>query len=412
MFDPRIGEFLRKRPGSAAVLPFSALVWNARLAAASATGRRVVVHYVDGPGYLPFALPIWEAVARRGHAPRLAFYAAARSGQAPAVAERLRGGPLPLRGVIPAWTCAALVFYDLFLTTHQSSAVPLVRRGPRLCTFHGLPAKGGTFVPTQWRHLDGAFLHGPLQARLFGELGPGPGGAGRWSREVGFPKSDALVNGRYRRDQTLRELGLAPDRPVVLYAPSWEEGGSLRENGSEVVDTLLGMGVQVVVKLHPMSYYPSGDVLATGGVDWVARLRRFEERSDFRHVSTGDVAPLVAACDVLVTDVSSVAFEAFLVDRPVVFLDVPRFFEATVGRMYGLTAAQARSDLRYNCGRSAGRVVEGLDGLAEVVRQELQSPGILASKRAVMRNELVFNAGEGADHAASAILELLGLPGP
>lgn len=410
-FDPRVFKFLRTEFRTALSLPFSALLWNARLAAARSAGLKVLIHSVDGPGYLPFAVPTWECLARSERRAEIAFYVAARPSEQREVAESVRGGLLPCRGVIPSWTCAALLAYDLFLTTHQSSAVPLVRRSPRLCTFHGLPAKGGTFVPGEWRHLDGAFLHGPLQRRLFEELESSEGEkVGRWSRDVGYPKSDALVRGEYRRADTLSRLGLDPDSQTVLYAPSWEDGGALRHWGMKVVECLLDVGVQLIVKLHPMSYYPPTNTHATGGVDWTAELDAFREgRAGFVHVRGGDVAPLVAGCDLLVTDVSSVAYEAFLVDRPVVFLDVPRFFEVTVGQMYGIGPDEARSDLRYNCGRQAGQVVADPPALGEAVRRGLSNPAEMAVERRDLRDQLIFNPGEGAEHTARAILEVLGL---
>lgn len=407
--DPRIGRFLRTRPTALLALPASAVYWNLRLATARARGLKVLVHYVDGAGYLPFAAPIWARLADRAQARRIALFLAARPGERDRVASAASGSPLPVQGVIPAWTCATLLFYDLYLTTHQSSAVPLLRRGPRLCTFHGLPAKGGTFVPEEWRNLDGAFLHGPLQQRLFEELAATRREGGLWGRPIGFPKSDALVRGEFRRGEVLAALGLDSERPSVLYAPSWEAGTSLRESGREVVERLLALGVQVLLKLHPMSTYPVSEVRATGGVDWIAAFSDLEGDARFRHVRGGDVAALLAACDLLVTDVSSVAFEAFLVDRPVVFLEVPRFFEETVAEMYGLNAEQARGDLRYNCGRAAGRVVADLDALGAAVREELADPGARHAARELVRRELVFHPGEGAEHAAAAVVELLGL---
>lgn len=407
--DPRIVRFLRTRPAALVALPASATYWNLRLAAARARGRKVLVHYVDGTGYLPFAAPIWERLGRRREAARINLYLAARPGERRKVAEAAAGGALPIRGVIPAWTCAALLSYDLFLTTHQSSAVPLVRRGLRLCTFHGLPAKGGTFVPEEWRNLDGAFLHGPLQQRLFEEYAAGRATAELWGRPIGFPKSDALVRGELHRSEILASLGLDPERSTVLYAPSWEAGTSLRESGRQVVEQLLDVDVQVLLKLHPMSTYPAAEARATGGVDWIAVFRDLEADPRFRHVRGGDVAALVAASDLLVTDVSSVAFEAFLIDRPVIFLEVPRFFDETVAEMYGLTGEQARGDLRYNCGRAGGRIVADPTALGAAVLEELADPGARRSARETVRRELVFHPGEGAEHAAAAILDLLGL---
>ena len=234
---------------------------------------------------------------------------------------------------IDNWACAGLLQYDLFVATHQSSVAPLRSRGPRVCTFHGLPAKGGTFVPAQWQCLDGAFLIGPLQERMFEEFrSSSPKFRSLWGRRIGLIKSDRLLRHGFDRTAVLTELGLEPQRPTVLFAPTWEAGAALRTQGEEICQRLAQENWNTIVKLHPMSYFPSTEVFATGGVDWREAFGPLESKH-FRHAVRADVSPLLAAADVLITDMSSVAFEAILIDRPVIFIDCPDFISRTVRDM-------------------------------------------------------------------------------
>ncbi len=373
-------------------------------------GRRVWLLSLEESVYLPF---IQEALQQIPEANwnQIMLVVACRPFATADVQRQIRLLGVTCEFVISNWTCAAILHYDLFLTTHQSAVPPLWKCGERVCSFHGLPAKGGTFVESQWRFLDGAFLIGPLQQRMFEEFQrESLTGSRLWGREIGLIKSDRLLQGTIQRDDVLHQLGLSSKTPTVLYAPSWEEGTSLRVSGLPICETLCESPWNVIVKLHPMSYFPVHETQATGGVDWSAELGRFESMPRFRHPQRCDVTPLVCAADVVVTDVSSVAFEAILIDRPVIFIDCPEFFEGTVQRMYRLSPQQARSDLRFNCGRKGGVVIRSINELHDAIQEAIDSPGRLAKSREEIRDQLVFNRGFASQAAAKAIVELLDLP--
>lgn len=84
----------------------------------------------------------------------------------------------------------------------------------------------------------------------------------------------------------------------MLYAPAWDAGGSLRCVGEQVIEQVLSLDdVNVIVKLHPISYTPrtsSNFESYAGGVDWVKRFRRFESNPRFRHI-TNHVSELATA---------------------------------------------------------------------------------------------------------------------
>jgi len=228
-----------------------------------------------------------------------------------------------------------------------------------------------------------------------------------WSRRIGLIKSDQLLNGGFDRTNVLADLALDPRLPTVLFAPTWEAGAALRTQGQEICQRLAQESWNTIVKLHPMSYFPSTEVFATGGVDWKDAFTSLES-DRFRHSPRADVSPLLAAADVLVTDISSVAFEAILVDKPVVFIDCPEFMSKNVREMYGISEAEARNDLRYNCGREAGEVARSLDELIDAIQNAIDDPEKLAAKRGEVREQLVFNPGQAATNAADAFAELLG----
>ena len=397
---------LWKSPLLLVTLPVGALATNVRILL-NRRGRKVWVLSVEEATYLPFVQDALEKLPN-GFFDEVILVVACRKFAIPQVCAELKSSGVPVSLAIQNWSCATVLFYDLFVSTHQSAVVPLLSRGPRVCLFHGLPAKGGTFVPEQWRFFDGAFLIGPLQERMFEEFRKSSRRSAQlWGRRIGLIKSDALLNGEVDRAEVIRSLGLNPDEPTILYAPSWEAGASLRTNGAETFERLAEQPWNTIVKLHPMSYFPPTELRATGGVDWVERLAPFNG-DRFRHASRADITPLLAAADVLITDVSSVAFEAILIDMPVIFIDCSDFFRETVGEMYGLSENEARNSLEFNCGREAGSVVTSLDELVAAINAALADPTVQAAERERVRLELIFNPGRAATTAAEALVELLG----
>ncbi len=369
---------------------------------------KVFVLSVEDVNYLPFIEGALVRIPERDWKD-IYLVVSCRKFSRDKVCGRLRSLNIEPSLAVSNWVCALILIYDLFLTTHQSSAVPIFGHGPRVCSFHGLPAKGGTFVESQWRFLDIAFLIGPLQKRMFEEFCTRYPMHGRrlGYREIGLIKSDDLLNGSIDKQCTRKELEIKEGVPVILYAPSWEKGTSLHIHAEAVFENIVSDNWQTLVKLHPMSYFPPHETKATGGIDWSTKMNELAEQLPLKHIPKVSIDPLLAVADVLITDVSSVAFEAFLVDIPVVFIDCPEFFEQTVQEMYSLSAVEARSDLRFNCGRQAGVVNYDITRLREDIQRCLNAPTEFAGERELIRKQLVFNEGRAGEVAAVELTQLL-----
>lgn len=106
-----------------------------------------------------------------------------------------------------------------------------------------------------------------------------------------------------------------------------------------------------------------------------------------------DVIPLLFLADVLITDASSVANEYALLDRPLVYLDVPELIQASrdVGAFVDLET----------WGRRGGVVVERPAEVEAAVADSLAHPARLAPIRAAIVRDLFYHPGK-ATEAASA----------
>ncbi|GAB3596344.1 hypothetical protein GCM10027446_23060 [Angustibacter peucedani] len=144
--------------------------------------------------------------------------------------------------------------------------------------------------------------------------------------ETGYPRNDVLADPA-RRDETraaVRErLGVRDGQRVVLYAPTWRDenvldvAGGATLHGQPTLDwagirSVLGEGTVCWVRAHR---FVAGSAAALGGAG-VVDVSAYP-----------DMADLLAAADVLVTDYSSCFFDFAITGRPMVFFtpDLERY---------------------------------------------------------------------------------------
>ncbi len=278
------------------------------------------------------------------------------------------------------------------------------RVGTRIQIFHGVSLKNYA-VSERALAYDHLFLVGPYTRSKFVQSGLLEDDDPRFD-EVGMPKLDRLLDGGLAREVAVRAFGLDPSREVVLYAPtrSGENGSSLDLYGDAVFDALSRTGAQVLVKLHDRSYLRWR---RANRVDWESRLSDLERAGRMRVSWHYDCTPCLAAADLLITDLSSVGNEFLLLDRPIVYLDVPKHV-AEIDRGERDRFGSQVSDLR-SWGRSGGVVRSDPAELPSVIHEELARPGRLSAERRSLAARFFYNPGRAAAVAVRRILEILGL---
>ena len=373
-------------------------------------GKKVVIVFVEELGFIQFLLPVCEELRRRAGA-RISFYIA--SEYADRHDEIAVFGVPPTRRFHPR-LARAFLLANVFLSASVYGKGPKTSR--RINISHNQPTKFEAYPKEYVQNYDVHFLTGPLHRDQYEHMFALHG----LDREkfalidVGYPKSDALLQGKYSREAVLAELGLDPALKTVVYAPAWDPGGSLRSFGDTVIEQLLSIGdANVVVKLHPVSHTPASSPsyeFYTGGVDWTTRFRIYEANPLFRHVTAYQVDPLLVAADLLVTDFSSVALEFIGLDKPIIYLDCPEYFEKTLKLPgYESDPEYVKTNPRANAGRHVGVVVEHVEGLASAAREALADPAVNSAKRRELAGTLLYNPGRGAEAAAREILRMLSI---
>jgi len=121
----------------------------------------------------------------------------------------------------------------------------------------------------------------------------------------GYPKMDALINGKIDRQKMIENLKLDADKPVVLFAPSW--GGKYSKQSGIWNAELLKNIPNLIVVPHTQDYR------------YAKKLNAILPSED------EGINPYLQLADVVVSDVSSVLAEAAILDKPVVQLKLPSY---------------------------------------------------------------------------------------
>jgi len=250
----------------------------------------------------------------------------------------------------------------------------------RVQIFHGMSFRNRAIRP----ETDGAdryFLLGPYMKRGFEAAGIISADDPR-AVDIGFPKTDRLLDGSLDRARMLALHGVSGDRPIVLYAPTGERHNSMETMGEDLIAKLAAVDrYDILVKPHDHPHTT---------VDWWERLAPLESEH-VRLVREPDVIHTLSIADLLITDASSVANEYALLDRPIVFIDVPELLELTLKK-------GARLDLE-TWGRKGGQVVADIPEALEAVEAGLAYPHERSEIRRALVDDLFFNPGRATSAA-------------
>jgi hypothetical protein len=269
--------------------------------------------------------------------------------------------------------------FDLLFGANTKPICPQ-RAGVKIQIFHGISFRN-VAIREEILAWDYFFLVGPYMRRRFVEskllLENDPRGL-----STGFPKTDRLLDGTLDRAEVLSRNGFDGARPLALYAPTGQKHNSLETVGEEMLGHLARHGgFDVLVKLHD---HPRE------GIDWRARLAPLEGPR-VRMTGEADVIPLLFAADLLITDASSVSSEYSLLDRPMVFLDVPKLISRSQQK-------NASLDLQ-TWGRRCGVLVEKAEEIVPAVESSLRDRGKFSSLRREMAADLFYHPGRATETA-------------
>jgi CDP-glycerol glycerophosphotransferase (TagB/SpsB family) len=135
-------------------------------------------------------------------------------------------------------------------------------------------------------------------------------------------------------------------------------------------------------------------------IDWAREIRRLES-DRVRLVTDPNVVPYLHAADLLLTDASSVSVEYSLLDRPIVFLDVPELLKDVVDRGGAL-------DLDTH-GRKAGLVIQWPEDVVGAIAESFAESDRWSRERQAMARDVFHDPGRATDRVTGVVLYAAGL---
>ena len=199
-------------------------------------------------------------------------------------------------------TKKSVLQFDPHAIIVPGNVVPYSWPGLKIQIFHGLgEEKKGHYRITGF--FDLYCTPGPFMTERFQKL------ASRHNhflvRETGWSKLDGLDHDANRRRCKI-DLAFDPDRPVLLFAPTFSPKYSSAEELVSAVERLREGPCQWLIKFH--------DIMDA------KTIRKYEKMQGPGLVlwKSHDINPLMEASDLMITDTSSVAYEYLLMDRPII----------------------------------------------------------------------------------------------
>ena len=181
---------------------------------------------------------------------------------------------------------------------------------------------------------------------------------------------------------------------TILVAPSWGAKGLLAEYGTGFICQLAAAGFDVIVRPHPQSYIAEPELIAKCKAE---TAKHPNVVWDDETIGTKSML----ASDLMISDTSSIRFDyAFLYEKPVITLDIPREKQL---EYEGQFMSEIWTDsAAKRLGRALGH--EEARNIVEIVKEVLESGAAEGIEK--FRDETITNLGASAK---AVVDELVGL---
>jgi len=206
----------------------------------------------------------------------------------------------------------------------------------------------------------------------------------------GLVKFDSVFRGELTRDAVLNQMGIDPDKKVILFAPTFNRELSAVPVVTDSVHEWIDDDTHLIIKLHGMS-----------PPEWV-ELYRLITADDPRISLTDelDLTPYLVAADVMVSDVSSAFMEFMALDKPVVLVNSP-----LRARFVGFDPR----DIEY-AWRDVGIEVDYVEEIPAAIKRCLENPAEKSGKRRLYGPRLIGPVdGRASERIGEALLSMMSI---
>ena len=205
----------------------------------------------------------------------------------------------------------------------------------------------------------------------------------------GLVKFDPIFNSEIIREQVLGDVGIDPEKKVILFAPTFNYELSAVPVVTDSVRKWVDGETHLIIKLHGMS-----------PPEWLELYRLIaQENPRISLMENLDLTPYLVAADVMVSDVSSAFMEFMALDKPVVLINNP-----LRTRFIGFDPR----DIEY-AWRDVGIEVDSAEQLPEAIKRCLANPEEKSAERKIYGPRLIGPTdGQASARIGRAVFDLLG----
>lgn len=291
----------------------------------------------------------------------------------------------------------AIKYFHAPVVVTPASGVPRSWLSPR-CIYlihmpHSLVSLHMVYSPGQFDGYDFLYCCGDHHVLEIQSIWEKRGLKGKQCRRIGYGRLDLLKQQSEAYRQGINRATV-PNAPVILIAPSWGIKNILTEMGMELIGLLIKEGCKVVLRPHPL--FMKSPVLA-------AIRDKFKATDALTVEDSNKGNQAIFYADLLISDYSGIAYEyAFLRERPVLFIDVPKKINNQEWQQYNIVPVEL--GLREKVGVIAPpRAAEACRAAQEL----LASPGGYKEEIQRLRSRYVYNFGLCAEAAEKELKRLL-----
>ena len=209
--------------------------------------------------------------------------------------------------------------------------------------------------------------------------------------ESGYGRLDSIIEEARNRPRTIR----GKKKRTILLAPTWGDHALLETCAFKLVDILLESGYQVIYRPHPMTLRYRQKLLTE-------LQNKFAQQMNFNYeIDVGSQESLHAS-DIMITDWSGTAIEyAFGLERPVIFIDLPRKVNNPDYRKIHLEPFEVTIRSKI------GTIIppDRLDDIPRHIEELCSNPDLFTQEIRKIRSESVYNLGESGAVAATYIMQ-------
>ena len=235
---------------------------------------------------------------------------------------------------------------------------------------------------------DCVILAGEFQAKSIREI----------EKKRSLPQKELVVLGLPYLDDLDEKVKAMPPKkkshkPIILIGSSWGQKGCLQVYGTDFIRPLAKAGYSVLIRPHPQSYISE--------VDFIAQCQK--DLANLPNVKwDNNLSPFNAMRDsnLLISDTSSIRFDyAFLFNKPVITLDIPRL---NLAEFEGEDVDECWSN---QASKKIGTVVDksNVDNLNQIVTETLGSNSI--ENMEVLRDKFVVNWSRSSEKIVAYLLD-------